>query len=276
MRPLWAPCDRDSEKQRWELDEEKSEAGSLVRLQADRNQCLGLKSASQVWVLQCNDPAVQKWQFDDNSWGGRRNVPGGSRPANERIRIPSAAEERVKKDEALVVFPKDTRAAGTAYVALSRESLACSEGAHVEWPFGSEGSEVAASLQQCADACERAPDCDSFSRSANIGDCWLKNSDGRLCGVAKPALPKSAGAAAVSIVSGSNAALFSPKGCRPKPGYVSYTRTLCRSSAGRVLNLAQRVAHKEAGVVTLPYTGSRLHGVLGLDKATGAPLWVPK
>ena len=275
MRPLWAPCDRDSEKQRWELDEQNSESGSLVRLQSDRNQCLGLKSKSQVWVLQCNDPAVQKWLFDDNSWGGRRNAPSGSRPANERIRIQSA-EDRVKKDEALVVVPKSVRAVGTAYVALSRESLACAEGAHVDWPLGSEGSEVAASLQECAEACESAKNCDSFSRSVDIGDCWLKNSGGRLCGVAKPGLPKSAGAAAVSIVSESNAALFSPKGCRPKPGYVSYTRTLCRSSAGRVLNLAQRVEQKEAGVVTLPYTGSRFHGALGLDKETGEPLWVPK
>ena len=289
-RPFWAPCDRNSARQRWDwtrpaatdTDDEDGAAvaGAVVRLRPDRganiasDQCLGVDAKSRVVVMSCSSSDVTTWKFDDASWAGRQRA---SRRPVAGIGDSSALDQRrAVVNEPLSVVPRDSK---TSFVALSDQALACSEGKSVDWPVAASGSEVDATLQECADACELAIGCDSFSRSAAAGDCWLKDSGGSLCGLVKLVRAKNsaagAGAGAGGVVSKADAAKFSPEGCRPKSGYRSYMRAVCRSSAGRMLNLAQRVANSV--VVTPRYTGKRYHGNnLGVDSATGKALWLPK
>lgn len=260
VRAVWAPCDRESTKQKWDVDPQ----GSVVRLQSDSSQCLSVRTDNQVFVTDCS--TAGSWKFDDDSWG-RQGGAANRRPPADKL---GGGSRSSGKNEALVVVPSNTRS-GVSYAALSQESIACDEGAGVDWPAAAFGSEISASLQQCATACEMADRCDSFSRSVLVGDCWLKDSHGKLCGTLKPVVGKSAPASSDEVKR-----KFSPAGCRPKAGYITYTRTACRSSAGQLLNLAERVAN--AKPMVLPkYTGKMYHGeTLGIDPATGKALWNPK
>ena len=168
--------------QKWRAERIDVNGERYVALRNDAtNLCLGMSTGGALKGL-LGGPTLVKCDKDMSSL-----VPSGPEDSANHILWEidklwgtngAGAQSAVAKHVPTVVAKRRSTKLAKARSYRTVGQLDCMEdvpGNGIDgWPPGVEGSNVAATLEQCQQACDATQKCNSFSFNTNIGDCWLK------------------------------------------------------------------------------------------------------